>query len=202
MLCSLGLNFPSPAGGPCCPGKLGIKPCPFVLHSCLQHQFQPKSLGIPQHSNPLSFLISRIINPFQDLSSSQDLHHLHFRPSFSLRNHFSGALLLNTSFLSRNPKPGLSHLNSVCLHVQLSNWWFSLMSLLISGFRKHHFCSFQVLSEFMTSPYWLQLASSKFMFKNAKAQFQRFAPTHTHTPNYLLPVSIYSSSYFYHLQQV
>jgi len=79
-------------------------------------QFQPKSLGITQHSAPLNSLISRIIPHCHYLSSSQDIQDLHFRLSFSFQDHFLGPLLLKAIFLSRNPNPGLACLNSVCAH--------------------------------------------------------------------------------------
>jgi len=55
----------------------------------------------------------------------------------------------------------------------------------------------QVLSKFTASPCRLQPASSRFLPESSKVQFQTFTHTHSHAPNYLLPVSIHNLRFFF-----
>lgn len=70
-------------------------------------------------------------------------------------------------------------------------------SLLTGGFKMHNFYLAQVLPKFTASPYRLLSASSRFLLESSKVQFQPLTPTHTHAPNYLLPVSIHNISFFF-----
>lgn len=91
-----------------------------------------------------------------------------------------------------NQAPSFSSLNSVCAEAQ------QVICLLIGGSMSCLFISWRSqdvqlllnsgVIKFTSSPYWLQLASSRLLLESSGVQFWAF--THAHTYSYLLPVHV------------
>lgn len=96
----VGLSFSSQRTHLCRPRKAGHKD---MLDAAVPHLavtslgcYQPRSLSFPLHSSPCVFSNFRSFLNFQDLSTSQYLHHLLSRPLLSRSTSFWWMLLLSS----------------------------------------------------------------------------------------------------------
>ena len=175
-----------------------VPPVPPPAASSLGH-YQPRSLGIPQHSSPHSSLISRIF-PTSRLFPPTRISPSFFWAPF----HFLRPLLFrDPCFWSQLFFPGpqaLGFLNpdSLCAEAQCMICLLTggYVSLLMGGFRTYHFYFVQILPKFTASPYQLQLASSRLVLQSFTDQFHILTTTST-CSHYLPPFSIHSLNYFF-----